>query len=301
VVISSGRDCDSWTVYTNANGEYGLWLDESYSPVDISVTAPNHTAVRRPAWSIVPQDVTTVDFDLRLLEPCVAVDPAAFAVSVGAGSSLVLPLTIDNAGAAALNWEIDEAASPTAQIPLTGFFANPAAVDRANFTGQMGESAPSQVLPTASPLLFNDWSMGFEDITQLPGLGWAQINNSSPLGTTGWFQGNTEVFSAHQGPADSYIGANFNNTGSVGTISNWLLTPEMVLQDGATISFYTRTADGSTWADRLEVRMSVNGGSTDVGSTATSVGDFTTLLLSVNPTQNCYRLSASVDPVHGDD
>ncbi|MBK6431598.1 hypothetical protein [Candidatus Amarolinea dominans] len=35
-----------------------------------------------------------------------------------------------------------------------------------------------------------DFSEGFEDITLLPGLGWASQNNSSPLGSTGWFQGN---------------------------------------------------------------------------------------------------------------
>ena len=36
--------------------------------------------------------------------------------------------------------------------------------------------------------------------------------------------------------------------------------------------------------DRLQVRMSTNGASTDVGTTATSVGDFTNLLLDINPT-----------------
>ena len=42
--------------------------------------------------------------------------------------------------------------------------------------------------------------------------------------------------------------------------------------------------------DRLQVRMSTNGASTNVGSTATGVGDFTTLLLDINPnyTTNCY-------------
>jgi subtilisin family serine protease len=284
VIISSGAN--SWTVYTDANGEYGLWLDESYSPVDISVTAPNHTSGAATGVVIVGLEVTVVDFDLRLLEACITVDPAAFDVELGIGGTTTLELTISNAGAGELTWDIDEAAVPAVQIPLAPFFVHsPAAIDRANDTGLTAEPAPQQILPTASPVLMSDWSQGFEDITQLPGQGWALINNSQPLGTTGWFQGNSTVFSAHQGPADSYIGANFNNTGANGTISNWLLTPEITLRDGDTISFYTRTADGSIWADRLELRMSLNGSSTDVGSTAISVGDFTTLLLSVNPTQ----------------
>ena len=284
VVITSGAN--SWTVYTNAAGEYGIWLDELYSPVDISVTAPSHTSGAATGVVIVGQEVTVVDFDLRLLEACIAVDPAAFDVALGIGGTASWELTISNAGAGELSWDIDEAAVPAVQIPLAPVFVHsPAAIDRANDTGLAAEPAARQILPTGSPVLISDWSQGFEDIDQLPGLGWALINNSQPLGATGWFQGNTTVFSAHQGPADSYIGANFNNTGSIGTISNWLLTPETLLQDGATISFYTRTADGSTWADRLELRMSLSGSSTDVGSTATSVGDFTTLLLSVNPTQ----------------
>ncbi|MCV2350846.1 choice-of-anchor J family PEP-CTERM protein [Paucibacter sp. Y2R2-4] len=122
---------------------------------------------------------------------------------------------------------------------------------------------------------------GFETVTPT---GWTTKNNSQPLGTTGWFQGNTTVFDAQAGSATSYAGANFNNTGSVGTISNWLITPTWSFNNGDVVSFYTRTTDeGATvYPDRLELRFSATGG-TDVGATATSVGSFTTLLLSVNP------------------
>ncbi|HSN76416.1 MAG TPA: choice-of-anchor J domain-containing protein, partial [Anaerolineae bacterium] len=129
-----------------------------------------------------------------------------------------------------------------------------------------------------------DFSEGFDDITTLPGMGWFFQNNSAPLGTTDWFQGNDTVFPAHAGAPTAYIGANFNNTAGVGTISNWMLTPELNLANGDTISFWTRTADGSIWPDRVELRLSLAGASTNVGTLATDVGDFTTLLLSVNPT-----------------
>src|SRR5256712_5051391 len=49
-------------------------------------------------------------------------------------------------------------------------------------------------------------------------------------------------------------------------------------------SFYTRTVDMPQFPDRLQVRMSTNGLSTNVGTTATDVGDFTKLLLDINPT-----------------
>ena len=68
-------------------------------------------------------------------------------------------------------------------------------------------------------------------------------------------------------------------------ISNWLLTPPLTLRNGAVMTFYTRTVDVPQFPDRLEVRMSTNGASTNVGTAAFDVGDFTTLLLEINPGQ----------------
>jgi hypothetical protein len=125
---------------------------------------------------------------------------------------------------------------------------------------------------------------GFDDITTLPGSGWFTQNNSQPVGTIGWFQGNPLVFPAHTGATNSYIGANFNNGAGVATISNWLLTPPAMLVDGATLTFFTRTIDAPTFADRLQVRMSTAGAGVDTGTAATDVGTFTALLLDINPT-----------------
>ena len=127
-----------------------------------------------------------------------------------------------------------------------------------------------------------DFSEGFDDITILPQ--WYMQNNSNPLGVTDWFQGNDTVFPAQAGAPTAYIGANYNNTAGVGTISNWLLTPEQTLSNGSSISFWTRTATGSIYPDRLQVRLSLLGPSTYVGTGAEDVGDFTTLLLDINPT-----------------
>jgi hypothetical protein len=122
----------------------------------------------------------------------------------------------------------------------------------------------------------------FDDITTLAPAGWSFVNNSSPLGTTGFFQGNPDIFPAQSGAPNSYIGANFNNADFGGTISNWLISPTLSLSNRFTLTFFTRT-DLSAIADRLEVRLSLNGDSTDVGSTVDSVGDFTTLLTTINP------------------
>lgn len=135
----------------------------------------------------------------------------------------------------------------------------------------------------------------FDNITTLTGSGWYQQNNSAPIGSLGWFQGTATTatptpgpFNSYNGAANSYIAANFNSTGSTGTISNWLLTPNRTFRNGDVFTFYTRKPTigvGQTdYPDRLEVRMSTNGMSTDVGTAGTGIGDFTTLLLSINST-----------------
>ena len=105
----------------------------------------------------------------------------------------------------------------------------------------------------ASSAIADDLTEGFNDVSSLPG--WAMINNSSPAGSTGWFQG-TGAFPAQAGPADSYVAANFNDADFGGDISNWLITPEEALTNGTTLTFYTRTVPDSGFADRLEVRLS---------------------------------------------
>ena len=127
-------------------------------------------------------------------------------------------------------------------------------------------------------------TQSFDDVTTLAGAGWVFTNNSSPVGTTSWFQGNAAVFTAQAGATNSYISANFNGAGFGGNVSNWLITPALPgLQNGLTLTFYTRAESAAPAADNLEVRLSTNGASSDVGASDTSVGDFTMLLLAVNP------------------
>ena len=136
--------------------------------------------------------------------------------------------------------------------------------------------------PTTTPIC-GPYAEGFDDVSNLVSRGWFMQNNSQPgPGTTGWFQGNTAVFPAQSGAADSYIAANFNNGTGASTISNWLLTPPLNNVSWMSVSFDTRTVDAPVHPDRLQVRFSVNGSSTNVGTTATDVGDFVTLLFDIN-------------------
>jgi hypothetical protein len=133
---------------------------------------------------------------------------------------------------------------------------------------------------------------GFEGITSddpTPVPGWTGVNNSTGNATAyGWlsnldYDPATFPFEPHQG-SECLIGSFENTDGdATATISNWIITPLLKLENGAIIKFWTTTEAGSDYPDRLEVRLSTAGTSVNVGATPTSVGDFSGLLLSVNP------------------
>lgn len=101
------------------------------------------------------------------------------------------------------------------------------------------------------------FSQNFDDITTLSASGWVMQNNSSPVGSLSWFQGTSTTatptpgpFNSFNGAANSYIAVNFNSTGSTGTISNWLMTPNRTLRNGDVFTFYTRKPTIGGGSDR---------------------------------------------------
>ena len=129
---------------------------------------------------------------------------------------------------------------------------------------------------------------GFSNVAGLTAAGWNQQNLSTPIGSNpNWVQGDpvNMPFSANSLPANSYIAVNYNSVAGAATISNWLISPMLNLNNGDVITFYTR-GTGSVYADNLQVRLSTNGSSTNVGASNISVGDFSNLLLEINPTLN---------------
>jgi hypothetical protein len=123
---------------------------------------------------------------------------------------------------------------------------------------------------------------GFDDFSAT---GWITVNNSTNASTgQTWSQGDRQL-NAYTGGKSSYAYADYHSVGgsAEGTISNWLISPELNLANGGAITFYTRTFP-SDYADRLQVRLSRNGASKNVGSSPAGVGSFTELLLTINPT-----------------
>lgn len=122
--------------------------------------------------------------------------------------------------------------------------------------------------------------------------GWVFRNQSSPLGSKGWYDG--LYFTPQAGPgylaADSFATVFFG-----GRISLWAILPAIPDQQaGDELVIWTR-AETSSNVDTLQVRYSPSGG-TSTGSGATDVGDFTDLLVQANPipTAGWSRYSVSL-------
>lgn len=309
----TGNPNGNWNLYVfdQFGGDFGAITSWSISfrVVPTAVWSPIATLFRDAAGTIPYVAGTEVDFvyarptATTTYTATISSGPCAGAnnvtvtvlprptVSISPATGGCSPVTLTASGAVSYSWtpgaglNTTQGATVTATSPVDqtytvlGYGAN-----GCSNTATVPVRAISTAAVMTAPPAFNTlFAQNFDVASPLPS-GWAQQNLSNPVGITGWFQGNSGVFPSFNGPATSYIAANWQNTTTTGSgdISNWLFTPTATVQNGDQLTFYTRST-GSTFPDRLEVRMSTNGASTNVGSTSASVGDYTTVLLTINP------------------
>jgi hypothetical protein len=145
------------------------------------------------------------------------------------------------------------------------------------------------ILGLNSKIYAQAFTENFDDITLLTGNGWFMQNNGTPIGVIpSWVQGdNANTFPAYNGAGNAYIAGSFNTVAGNNTVSLWLLTPNRTFRNGDVLTFYTRkmAPPATDYPDRLQVRLSTNGASTNVGTGGAGIGDFTTLLTEINATQ----------------
>lgn len=100
---------------------------------------------------------------------------------------------------------------------------------------------------------------GFDDFAALATAGWVFTNASDSPGQ-GWFAGNAGVFESQSGAAGSYAAVNFLSSNLVdGRISNWLITPQITLSGGETLTFWARAAE-SGFLDGVNLHIATDGG-----------------------------------------
>ncbi|MEJ7912388.1 MAG: choice-of-anchor J domain-containing protein, partial [Chitinophagaceae bacterium] len=148
----------------------------------------------------------------------------------------------------------------------------------------------------------------FDTVSRSLARGWTIINASTPkipqISTLIWQQGGDVIpwFNAfsENGSNVGFIGASAEISASVPpslgipVISNWLVSPVVVMQNGDKISFYTRTrfADATTdFGNRLQLRATFSE-SINVGA-GEDAGAFTENLLDINP---AYLNQEKVNP-----
>jgi hypothetical protein len=170
----------------------------------------------------------------------------------------------------------------------------------------LNDKADTADLSGLSPLAaVSTLNQGFESVAGLSAAGWAFQNNSNPgpLATTptaNWGQGVAgNPVNAQAGPNASYIFVGSDSSagdadGAAGQVSNWLITPELDFSQGGTFSFYTRTFLGNPANERVDVRLSTAGASTNVGTAPTDVGDFTTSLQTVGSLTASFAYPGSI-------
>jgi hypothetical protein len=146
---------------------------------------------------------------------------------------------------------------------------------------------------------------GFESVPGLSASGWVFQNNSNPgpLATTptaNWGQGVAgNPINAQAGANASYIFVGSESSAgdadsANGQVSNWLLTPELDFSQGGTFSFYTRTFLSNQANERVDIRLSNAGASTNVGTSPTDVGDFTTPLQTIGSLTTPFAYPGSI-------
>ncbi|HEX6181419.1 MAG TPA: choice-of-anchor J domain-containing protein [Chitinophagaceae bacterium] len=161
------------------------------------------------------------------------------------------------------------------------------------------ESAPTPPTPPVA-----SWTESFTDHAALGSKGWVIINNTDKPGPEAWRRGRFEstnkaiwnpeyvigfpAYKMERSPND-FISVDMYAGAQVANMSVWLITPITKIKNGDELQFYTRAhLDTSSWqlkdgSDRMQVRANYTNTSTDVGSNWTTVGNFTTLMVDINP------------------
>lgn len=117
-VLIEASDGTTWTLMTDEMGTYAVWLDAMYSPMTITVSAPEHEKGEVTGVGVSAGVTTTEDFDLRWLVPCVSPNPAGLSVALDMGDTATAMLYVENNGAVEADWELSEANRDPGFVPL---------------------------------------------------------------------------------------------------------------------------------------------------------------------------------------
>src|SRR6266498_5300047 len=113
---------------------------------------------------------------------------------------------------------------------------------------------------TDNPPVYTDDFDAANDTTALKARGYKPYyRGNGPQGSTAtWFQGNSGVFPAFNGPATGYVAANYNVVTGTNNIDSWLVFPRLGtgIIAGDSLYFRSRAPLNSTFPDSIRVMYS---------------------------------------------
>jgi uncharacterized repeat protein (TIGR01451 family) len=214
-----GSSGETWTLTTNAQGRYAMFVHEDESPLIVSVVAADHDFGIEYDVEIVGLETTVVDFELRWLKPCLSVEPEAFTVEVALGEELTLPLSIINEGAGTSWFSILE--FPVGQILVNR--DNSLSEDARASGSVIGKSAPVYKPSNRAVLIEESFVSG-----QIPPPGWTRESTNQN------YTWKLHTYNPHTG----LYAADVEYDPALVPQSEWLLSPEILISEG-TLSFWS--------------------------------------------------------------
>jgi hypothetical protein len=98
------------TLFTNASGAYGYYLDQTQSPYTVTVSYTDHQTTT-VSVGITAGVTTTQNFTLRLQKPCINVDPKNLQATLQLGNTTSRTLHLTSTGALPLDYHVFEVPS----------------------------------------------------------------------------------------------------------------------------------------------------------------------------------------------
>ncbi len=122
-----------------------------------------------------------------------------------------------------------------------------------------GKSLPA-IEKEGTSLFFDNFN-GDNSVTGLQSRGYTVLNVDGGGTTDPWFQPTGTQFPAYEGPTTGYVAANYQGANGF-LIDQWLISPQVTVTAGDTLSFWHRSIDNNTFDDSIYVRLSTTGGIT---------------------------------------
>jgi hypothetical protein len=151
-------------------------------------------------------------------------------------------------------------------------------------------------LTTPPPVADQSFNEEFDTASAVLSRGWQFVNHSDSIGSGVWQNGGSvlPLFNAYSnfGSYVGFIGTDYTCTaGPANTISNWLISPRIFMQNGDRIIFYTRSqavqgytsTDTTDFGNTLVLWLNTVNDGTNVGPGPNDNGDFAQLLFCLNP------------------